>query len=85
VILIRIRLRVRDKIQIRVLLIIFKTLRNNFVQHYRLALCILNVNKMPRKKVDQRIRVLIENNVKTRMRSMFVVVGDRAMDQVSMF
>ncbi|KAF6022495.1 NAT10 [Bugula neritina] len=37
---------------------------------------------MPRKKVDQRIRVLIENNVKTRMRSMFVVVGDRAMDQV---
>jgi len=37
---------------------------------------------MLRQKVDQRIRVLIENNVKTRMRSMFVVVGDRAMDQV---
>ena len=39
--------------------------------------------KMVRKKIDNRIRVLIENNVKTRMRSFFVVVGDKAKDQVS--
>lgn len=37
---------------------------------------------MVRKKVDNRIRVMIENNVKTRMRSFFVVVGDKAKDQV---
>ena len=39
--------------------------------------------KMVRKKIDNRIRVLIENNVKTRMRSFFVVVGDKDKDQVS--
>lgn len=37
---------------------------------------------MVRKKIDNRIRVMIENNVKTRMRSFFVVVGDKAKDQV---
>ncbi|KAI0242820.1 RNA cytidine acetyltransferase [Lamellibrachia satsuma] len=35
-----------------------------------------------RKKIDNRIRVLIENGVVAQHRSMFVVVGDRARDQV---
>ncbi|XP_024017352.1 RNA cytidine acetyltransferase 1 isoform X2 [Morus notabilis] len=35
-----------------------------------------------RKKVDDRIRTLIENGVKTRHRSMFVIVGDRYHDQI---
>ncbi|OWM91385.1 hypothetical protein CDL15_Pgr017303 [Punica granatum] len=34
-----------------------------------------------RKKVDERIRTLIENGVKTRHRSMFVIVGDKYRDQ----
>uniref|UniRef100_A0A8C0WU07 TmcA/NAT10 N-terminal domain-containing protein n=1 Tax=Castor canadensis TaxID=51338 RepID=A0A8C0WU07_CASCN len=37
---------------------------------------------MHRKKVDNRIRILIENGVAERQRSLFVVVGDRAKDQV---
>ena len=37
---------------------------------------------MPRKKVDNRIRALIENGVSLRQRSMFVVVGDKSRDQV---
>jgi N-acetyltransferase 10 len=36
---------------------------------------------MPKKKVDERIRTLIENGVKTRNRSFFVIVGDRGKDQ----
>lgn len=35
-----------------------------------------------RKKIDSRIRTLIENGVHTRQRSMFVIVGDRGRDQV---
>ncbi|XP_024541678.1 RNA cytidine acetyltransferase 1 [Selaginella moellendorffii] len=35
-----------------------------------------------RKKVDSRIRTLIENGVKSRHRSLFVVVGDKNRDQV---
>ena len=35
-----------------------------------------------RKKIDNRIRVLIENGVAQGRRSMFVVVGDKARDQV---
>ena len=35
-----------------------------------------------RKKVDSRIRTLIENGVKTKHRSFFVIVGDNARDQV---
>eukprot|EP00271_Cylindrocystis_brebissonii_P001199 TRINITY_DN11501_c0_g1_i1.p1 TRINITY_DN11501_c0_g1~~TRINITY_DN11501_c0_g1_i1.p1 ORF type:complete len:745 (-),score=153.66 TRINITY_DN11501_c0_g1_i1:169-2319(-) len=35
-----------------------------------------------RKKVDARIRTLIENGVKTRHRSLFVIVGDKGRDQV---
>jgi N-acetyltransferase 10 len=32
--------------------------------------------------VDARIRTLVENGVKTRQRSMFVIVGDKGRDQV---
>ncbi|XP_057501011.1 RNA cytidine acetyltransferase 1 [Actinidia eriantha] len=35
-----------------------------------------------RKKVDERIRTLIENGVKTRHRSIFVVIGDKSRDQI---
>lgn len=37
---------------------------------------------MPRKKVDNRIRVQIENGVAAGHRSLFVVVGEKARDQV---
>lgn len=35
-----------------------------------------------RKKVDSRVRTLVENGVRTNMRSLFVIVGDRGRDQV---
>ena len=35
-----------------------------------------------RKKVDSRIRTLVENCHKLRQRSMFVIVGDKGRDQV---
>lgn len=38
---------------------------------------------MVRKKVDARVRSLIENGVKTNHRSTFVLVGDHGKDQVS--
>ena len=38
---------------------------------------------MQRKKVDERVRTLIENGVKTRTRSLYVIVGDRGKDQVA--
>jgi len=38
---------------------------------------------MVRKKIDNRIRVLIENGVATGHRTMFVVIGDHARDQVN--
>lgn len=38
---------------------------------------------MVRKKIDNRIRVLIENGVTLGHRTMFVVVGEKARDQVS--
>ncbi|KAF6146362.1 hypothetical protein GIB67_020456 [Kingdonia uniflora] len=34
-----------------------------------------------RKKVDERIRTLIENGVKSKHRSMFVIIGDKSRDQ----
>ena len=37
---------------------------------------------MVKKKVDSRLRTLIENGVKTGHRSMFIIVGDNARDQV---
>lgn len=36
-----------------------------------------------KKKVDERIRTLIENGVKARHRSMFVIVGDKSLDQIA--
>ncbi|KAG5041233.1 hypothetical protein AAZX31_05G172800 [Glycine max] len=35
-----------------------------------------------RKKVDERIRTLIENGVRTRHRSMFIIIGDKSRDQI---
>ncbi|CAN1842412.1 RNA cytidine acetyltransferase 1 [Linum perenne] len=35
-----------------------------------------------RKKVDERIRTLIENGVKLRHRSMFVIIGDKSREQI---
>lgn len=37
---------------------------------------------MPRKKVDARVRTLVDNGVKTGHRSMFVIVGDRGKEAV---
>ena len=37
---------------------------------------------MVRKKIDNRIRVLIENGVAEKHRTMFVVIGDHGRDQV---
>ncbi|KAL7252176.1 hypothetical protein ACSBR1_013927 [Camellia fascicularis] len=42
----------------------------------------LVVRSNMRKKVDERIRTLIENGVKTRHRSMFVIIGDKSRDQI---
>ena len=35
-----------------------------------------------RKKIDPRIRTLVENSVKLRQRGIFVIVGDKGRDQV---
>jgi hypothetical protein len=40
---------------------------------------------MVKKKIDNRIRVMIENGVKLGHRSMFVIVGDKGRDQVIYF
>ena len=37
---------------------------------------------MVKKKIDNRIRVMIENGVKLKHRTMFVIVGDKGRDQV---
>jgi len=37
---------------------------------------------MVRKKIDNRIRTLIENSVTVGHRTMFVIVGDKGRDQV---
>ena len=37
---------------------------------------------MVKKKIDNRIRVLIENGIKSFQRSLIVVVGDKGRDQV---
>ena len=41
------------------------------------------MSTMMKKKVDDRIRVAIQNGVKTRTRTMLVIVGDRGKDQVA--
>lgn len=38
---------------------------------------------MVKKKIDNRIRVMIENGVKLNHRSMFIIIGDKAKDQVT--
>jgi len=38
-----------------------------------------------KKKVDSRIRTLIENAIKMRQRGILVIVGDRGRDQVLFF
>lgn len=38
---------------------------------------------MVKKKIDNRIRVMIENGVKLGHRTMFIIVGDKARDQVN--
>lgn len=35
--------------------------------------------------MDQRIRTLVENGVKLRQRSLFVIVGDRGRDQARIY
>jgi len=35
-----------------------------------------------RKKVDERIRTMVENGVKGKHRSLFVIIGDKGRDQV---
>ena len=35
-----------------------------------------------RKKIDARIRTLVENCVKLRQRGLFIIVGDKGRDQV---
>ena len=42
----------------------------------------LQVLKMVRKKVDNRIRTLIENGVELGHRTIFAIVGDKGRDQV---
>ena len=37
---------------------------------------------MPKKKIDSRVRTLIENGIKQRHRTMFVLVGDKGREQV---
>lgn len=44
---------------------------------------LLVVVAMVRKKVDARVRTLIENGVKSNHRSTFVLVGDHGKDQAS--
>ena len=37
---------------------------------------------MPRKKIDNRIKILIENGISLRQRTLFLIVGDKGRDQV---
>jgi N-acetyltransferase 10 len=37
-----------------------------------------------RKKIDSRVRTLVENGIKTRHRSIVVLVGDKGRDQVTL-
>ena len=40
---------------------------------------------MVKKKIDNRIRVMIENGVKLGHRTLFILVGDKGRDQVNKF
>lgn len=37
---------------------------------------------MVKKKIDNRIRIMIENGVKSGHRTLFVIIGDKGRDQV---
>ena len=39
---------------------------------------------MVKKKIDNRLRVLIENGIQSNHRSLIVVVGDKGRDQVNL-
>ena len=52
-------------------------------EHVFLGTHLYFIIKMVRKELDRRIRTLIESGVKQGHRSMFVVLGDKAQDQVS--
>ena len=54
-----------------------------FLQHVGTEGIYRTESKMVLKKVDNRIRVLIENGVQKKDRSLFVIVGDKGRDQVS--
>lgn len=47
-----------------------------------IANCLFRYQKTMRKKVDSRIRTLVENGVQSRQRSLFVIIGDKGRDQV---
>ena len=56
----------------------------HFIGYYpRVVTFTFAVHEMSRRKVDNRVRVLIENGVALRYRTMFVIVGDKGRDQVS--
>lgn len=38
---------------------------------------------MVKKKIDNRIRIMIENGVKLRHRTLFVIIGDKGRNQVN--
>lgn len=40
------------------------------------------MSTVQKKKIDNRIRVLLENGIKQNHRSLFVIVGDKGKDQV---
>jgi hypothetical protein len=67
-------------------LFIFKTFKvfqnklNFFPKFLKFALSFFK--EMVRKKIDNRLRVMIENGVALGHRTMFVVVGDKGRDQV---
>ena len=55
----------------------------SYTKYYPIHNSFLVTRAMVLKKIDNRIRVLIENGVQKRHRSLFVVVGDKGKDQVS--
>ncbi|ETE70017.1 N-acetyltransferase 10, partial [Ophiophagus hannah] len=63
----------------------WKSYRSDYDKYYISFLIMGNQElslKMQRKKVDNRIRIQIENGVAERHRTLFVIVGDRGKDQV---
>lgn len=40
---------------------------------------------MPQKKIDERIRTLINNAIKLNNRAFFIIIGDRGKEQVNIY